>query len=47
MVVLIPHKHNLLERLFHKSISKNMAFHTNVPMLTLPEKHKNIPAYFL
>lgn len=47
MVVVIPHKHNLLERLFHKSISKAIAFHTHVPMLALPDKHKNTPTYFL
>lgn len=47
MIVVIPHKHNLLERLFHKSISKTIAFHTEVPMLALPDKHKTIPAYFL
>lgn len=47
MVVVIPHKHNLLERLFHKSISKTIAFHTHSPLIALPDKHKTIPAYFL
>lgn len=46
MVVVIPHKHNLLERLFHKSVSKKIAFHSHVPLLALPEKHKAVPAYF-
>ena len=47
MIVTIPHRHNLLERLFHKSISKEIAFHTHVPLLTLPDNHKSLPAYFL
>ena len=47
MVAIIPHRYNLLERLFHKSISKKMAFHTHVPMLALPDNHKSLDAYFL
>ncbi len=46
MVAIIPHRYNLMERLFHKSISKEMAFHTHVPLLALPDNHKSIPAYF-
>lgn len=38
MVAVIPHHYNMLERLFHSSISKKMAFHTYVPMLSLPDK---------
>lgn len=47
IVAIIPHRYSLLERLFHKSISKKMAFHTHVPMLALPDNHKSIDAYFL
>lgn len=47
MVAIIPHRYNLMERLFHKSISKKMAFHTHVPLLALPDNHKSISAYFL
>lgn len=47
MVAIIPHRYSLLERLFHKSISKKMAFHTHVPMLALPDNHKSLDAYFL
>lgn len=47
MITVIPHRHSLLERLFHKSISKKMAFHTHVPMLALPDNHKSLDAYFL
>ncbi len=47
MVAIIPHRYSLMEYLFHKSISKKMAFHTHVPLLALPDNHKSIPAYFL
>ena len=47
LVAIIPHRYNLMESLFHKSISKKMAFHTHVPMLALPDNHKSIDAYFL
>ena len=47
MVAIIPHRYSLMERLFHKSISKKMAFHTRVPLLALPDNHTSIPAYFL
>lgn len=45
MVAIIPHRYNLIERLFHKSVSKKMAFHTHVPLLALPDKHKTMAAY--
>lgn len=35
LVVLSRHKRNFFERLFHRSISKRMAYHTHVPMLVL------------
>ncbi len=38
MLVMIPHKHDWLERLFRKSETKDMIFHTHVPLLVLPEK---------
>lgn len=47
MVVTIPHIYSLVERLFHKSISKKMAFHIHVPLLALPDTRKTTPAYFL
>jgi hypothetical protein len=37
MIAVIPHHYNLLERMFHTSISKKMAFHSSVPLLTIPE----------
>jgi nucleotide-binding universal stress UspA family protein len=39
LIAMIPHKHNFLERLFKESHTKKIAFHTNVPLLTLPEIH--------
>lgn len=38
MVVVIPHHYALVERLFHRSFSRKMAFHTEVPLLVLPTK---------
>ena len=38
MLVMIPHKHEWLERMFIKSDTKNMIFHTHVPLLIIPEK---------
>lgn len=37
LIAMIPHKHNFLERLFKESHTKKIAFHSNVPLLTLPE----------
>ena len=47
MVAIIPHRYNLMERLFHRSISKKMAFHAHVPLLALPDNHTSVPAFFL
>ncbi len=47
MIAIIPHRYNIIERLFHKSISKKMAFHTRVPLLALPDNHKAVAADFL
>lgn len=37
MVVMIPHQHDWIERLFRKSQTKEMIFHTKIPVLILPE----------
>ena len=39
LIAMIPHKHNFLERLFKESHTKKIAFHTNIPLLTLPDKN--------
>lgn len=35
MIVMIPRKHTILEKLFKEPHTKRMAFHTKVPLLTL------------
>ncbi|WP_018617452.1 universal stress protein [Segetibacter koreensis] len=42
LVAVIPHEHTLFERLFTKSVTKNMIFRTPVPLLILPEKKDTI-----
>lgn len=37
MIALVPHHYNFLENLFHKSITKKMAFHSHLPLLAIPE----------
>ncbi|MEO6637338.1 MAG: hypothetical protein ABIN25_03610, partial [Ginsengibacter sp.] len=41
MLIMIPHKHDLVERLFKKSETKDMIFHTKIPLLILPESKTN------
>jgi nucleotide-binding universal stress UspA family protein len=36
MVAMLPHRHNLFERLFKESQTKKMAFHTSVPLFVSP-----------
>lgn len=37
MLVMVPHKHDWLERLYKKSETKDMLFHMSIPLLILPE----------
>ncbi|MEO7800575.1 MAG: universal stress protein [Ginsengibacter sp.] len=37
MLVMMPHKHDFIERLFKKSETEDMIFHTSIPLLVLPE----------
>lgn len=37
LVAMIPHKHSLFNRLFQKSTTQELAFHTNIPLLAIPE----------
>ena len=39
MLVMMPHKHDWLERLFKKSETKDMIFHAHIPILVIPETH--------
>lgn len=38
LVAVIPHEHTLFERVFTKSVTKDLVFHTSVPLLVLPFK---------
>lgn len=38
LLCVYARKHSLLEKLFHKSFTKKMAFHTNLPLLVIKEK---------
>lgn len=37
MLVMLPRKHNFLEYLFERSHTRSLAFHTHIPLLTLPD----------
>ncbi|MEO8795155.1 MAG: universal stress protein [Daejeonella sp.] len=38
MLAMIKHKRNFLENLFHSSKTKRMSYHTNIPLLVIPDK---------
>ncbi|MDP1801767.1 MAG: universal stress protein [Bacteroidota bacterium] len=38
VVTMLPHKHNLFQRMFKEGYTKKMAFHTNIPLLTMPSR---------
>jgi nucleotide-binding universal stress UspA family protein len=35
LLVMAKHNRNFFDRLFHRSLSKKMAFHTQIPLLVL------------
>ncbi len=37
MLVMMPHKHDWADKLFRKSETKDMIFHTHIPLLILPD----------
>jgi len=37
-IAIVPHKRPWLKQLFHHSISNELAYNSNYPVLTLPEK---------
>ena len=47
MVAIIPHKRSIIENLFHKSISKKLAFNTQVPLFVIPDNYKSTAAFFI
>lgn len=38
LLIVIPRKHRLLEALFQKSHTKNLAFHSHIPILSIQEE---------
>jgi nucleotide-binding universal stress UspA family protein len=40
IVAVIPHRYGLVDSMFHKSVSKKLAFHTSIPLLAVPDNHK-------
>jgi nucleotide-binding universal stress UspA family protein len=41
LVAFVPHQYNFIERLFHRSVTKKMAFHTKIPLFILPDLTKS------
>jgi nucleotide-binding universal stress UspA family protein len=39
LVMMVTHERGWLEDLFHKSITKDMTLHSNVPFMTIPDHH--------
>jgi len=35
LLCILPHRHSLFEMLFHKSVTRQLALHTKIPLLTL------------
>ena len=42
ILAMLPHKHSLMERLFFKSTTREMVFETHLPLLILPDLHKEV-----
>lgn len=38
MIAMIQRKHSIFQRILNKSNTKNMVFHTHIPLLVLPDK---------
>jgi nucleotide-binding universal stress UspA family protein len=41
MLVMLTHKRSFLESLFHRSMTKKMSYHTNIPLLSIPVQSSN------
>jgi nucleotide-binding universal stress UspA family protein len=37
LLVVVPKKHNLIDKLFHKSHTKHLLLHTHVPLMSVHE----------
>lgn len=42
LIAIVPHKHSFIQNLFKESHTKRLAFHSNIPLLTIPGKSKVI-----
>lgn len=40
IVAIVPHKHSFIHNLFKESHTKQLAFHSKVPLLTIPDRSK-------
>jgi uncharacterized protein (DUF1015 family) len=38
VIAMLPHRHNLFSRIFKEGNTKKMAFHTHIPLLTMPSR---------
>jgi len=38
LIAVVPHHHTIMERIFIKSETRQLIFHTHIPLLILPEK---------
>jgi nucleotide-binding universal stress UspA family protein len=38
LIMAVPKKHGFLSRIFHKSVTKKLAYNSRIPLLCLPEK---------
>ncbi len=38
IIAMLPHRHNLFSRIFKEGSTKKMAFHTHIPLLTMPSR---------
>jgi hypothetical protein len=38
LVITLPQKYGFFESLFHRSVTKKLAFHTHLPLLLLNEE---------
>jgi nucleotide-binding universal stress UspA family protein len=41
VIALMPREHGFVENILHRSNTRKMAFHTNIPLLTIPAKTLN------
>ncbi len=39
LLIMVPHRHSFLGRLLNEPVTRQMAFKTKVPFLTLPDRH--------